>query len=113
MSDDENLQRQLGDIGLRYLKRTLGEIGALRDHLQNLQQGQLGALKEIELLSHKIHGSGAMFGFDGMSLHARQIEMASASHAQITPQLCEQLHQHIEALAAAANAAAIERNLQQ
>jgi hypothetical protein len=54
-----------------------------------------------------------MFGFDGMSQHARQIEMASASHAQITPQLYEQLHRHIEALAAAANAAAIERNLQQ
>jgi HPt (histidine-containing phosphotransfer) domain-containing protein len=112
MSEQDKLQQQLGDIGLRYLKRTLGEIGTLRDLLQNLQNGQPGALKEIEHLSHKIHGSGAMFGFDELSRHARAIELGAADKADGALALHEKLRRHIEDLAAAVDAAAIERNLQ-
>ncbi len=112
MSDQNKLQQQLGDIAVRYIKRTLGEVDVLRDHLQNLQNGQLGVLKEIEHLSHRIHGSGAMFGFDDLSRHAREIELASATH-DVSPELHDKLRRHIDDLAAAVGAAAVERNVPQ
>lgn len=111
MSDQDKLHQQLGDIGVRYLKRTLGEITVLSEKLLSLRSGQSGALKEIEHLSHKIHGSGAMFGFDELSRHARDIEVAAGAGAPDAPQLHDQLERHIADLAAAARTAAQERNI--
>jgi HPt (histidine-containing phosphotransfer) domain-containing protein len=113
MSDQDKLHQQLGDIGLRYLKRTLGEITVLSEKLQSLRGGEVTALKEIEHLSHKIHGSGAMFGFDELSRHARDIEVAAGAGAPEATQLHDQLERHITDLAAAAQSAAQERNVQQ
>lgn len=110
MSDQDKLHQQLGDIGVRYLKRTLGEITVLSEKLQSLRSGQSGALKEIEHLSHKIHGSGAMFGFDELSRHARDIEVAAGTGTD-APQLHDQLERHIADLAAAAQIAAQERKI--
>lgn len=112
MTDQNRLQQQLGDIGLRYLKRTLGEIHVLREHVQKLRAGDTASLKEIEHLSHKIHGSGAMFGFDTLSTHAREIELAAAAGPAASADLHERLERHLADLAAAADTAARERNVQ-
>jgi HPt (histidine-containing phosphotransfer) domain-containing protein len=79
MSNDENkLQQQIADIGTRYLKRTLGEVGQLRAYLEQARSGSADALKEIERMAHKIHGSGAMFGFDAVSERADELERIAA-----------------------------------
>jgi HPt (histidine-containing phosphotransfer) domain-containing protein len=110
---DENgkMQQQLGEIGLRYLKRTLTEIGGLRDLLAKLRSGETARLKEIEHLSHKIHGSGAMFGFDHLSSQAREIEIAAGTEAD-SPDLHSKLELYISGLENAAAAAAKARGLQ-
>jgi len=111
MAEDNKMLQQLSEIGLRYLKRTLTEIGGLRDLLEKLRAGDTGCLKEIEHLSHKIHGSGAMFGFDHLSSQAREIEIAAGSEPN-SPDLHAKLELYIAGLQNAAAAAAKERGLQ-
>jgi HPt (histidine-containing phosphotransfer) domain-containing protein len=79
MSEEDKLQQQIADIGIRYLKRTQTEIGQLRDCLQRCRDGAPDAPKQLEQLAHKIRGSGAMFGFDALSERANQIETLAAT----------------------------------
>lgn len=80
MNDEqEKLQRQIADIGVRYLKRTLGELAQLRDLLASARAGTPDALKQLERMAHKIHGSGAMFGFDEVSERANELERLVAN----------------------------------
>lgn len=79
MQDDEKLNQQIADIAVRYIKRTLGELGQLRESLQAIRAGDADACKQLERLAHKIHGSGAMFGFDAISDHANEIERLAGS----------------------------------
>lgn len=108
----DRMLQQLGEIGLRYLKRTIGEIGTLRELLTQLQAGDASRLKEIEQLSHKINGSGAMFGFDDLSNQAREIELAAGNGAVYTPELHSKLEFYVAGLEAAAAAAARERGIE-
>lgn len=79
MSNEENrLQQQIADIGTRYLRRTLGELAQLHTHLEQARSGAADAVKEIERMAHKIHGSGAMFGFDAVSERADLLERVAA-----------------------------------
>jgi HPt (histidine-containing phosphotransfer) domain-containing protein len=78
MSDEERLKQQMAQIGGRYLVRTLGEMQRLRDLLHSVLNGSPALLKDLEHLAHKIHGSGAMFGFDAVSDHAAEIEHIAA-----------------------------------
>ncbi len=75
MNEDDKLQQQIADIGARYLKRTLGELEELRALLQAAQGGSDDALLQLGRMAHKIHGSGAMFGFDAVSERAYDIEL--------------------------------------
>lgn len=79
MDDHDKLQQQMSEIGDRYLKRTLGEMPRLRELLQQVRAGTPGSLEEVAHMAHKIHGSGAMFGFDGVSERARQMEVLVAA----------------------------------
>jgi HPt (histidine-containing phosphotransfer) domain-containing protein len=79
MQDDEKLRQQIADIAVRYIKRTQGELGLLREALAAIRAGDADAPKQLERLAHKIHGSGAMFGFDAISEHAHEIEKLAGS----------------------------------
>lgn len=79
MQDDEKLRQQIADIAVRYIKRTQGELGQLRAALAAIRAGDAGAQKQLERLAHKIHGSGAMFGFDAISDRAHEIERLAGS----------------------------------
>ena len=74
MSDEERLRQQMASIGVRYLGRTLGELQRMRELLQAALNGTPALFKDLEHLAHKIHGSGAMFGFDALSDRAGEIE---------------------------------------
>ena len=74
MSDEERLKQQMAQIGTRYLGRTLGEMQRMRELLQSALNGSPALLKDLEHLAHKIHGSGAMFGFELVSDQAAQVE---------------------------------------
>ena len=79
MQDDEKLRQQIADIAVRYIKRTQGELSQLREALAAIRAGDAGAQKQLERLAHKIHGSGAMFGFDAISERAQEIEQLAGS----------------------------------
>ena len=74
MPDDDKLREQLASIGARYLKRTLGDLQRITELASDAQAGSPTALKDLEQAAHKIHGSGAMFGFHEVSDHAGTIE---------------------------------------
>jgi HPt (histidine-containing phosphotransfer) domain-containing protein len=73
-SSQDKLKQQLDTIGARYIARTLGEMDSLKDTAQQALNGSPSAFKDVEHLAHKIHGSGAMFGFDRLSECAGEVE---------------------------------------
>jgi len=97
MRDDEKLQQHIADIGTRYLKRTLGELAQLRDCLQEIRNGSGAAIQELARFAHKIHGSGAMFGFDAISERADELERL-ANFQNATPEGVDKLEACIAAL---------------
>ena len=97
MNEDDQLQRQIADIGTRYLKRTVGEVEQLRGYLQTFNEGSHEALSALARLAHKIHGSGAMFGFDGVSERAYEIEQL-ARHGS-SEEACKRIGAAVDALA--------------
>ncbi len=94
MNQGDELQRQIADIGTRYLKRTLGELEQLRALLAQARAGSRESLRELSRMAHKINGSGAMFGFDSVSERAYEIERLAISE---TPAI-EDLEAHLAAL---------------
>lgn len=97
MQDDEATRRKLADIGARFLARTIGEIAMLEELLKQLPGNALAGMKQIEMIAHRIRGSGAVFGFQALSNAAESIEMLALQTAgqenidveKITPQLLQ------------------------
>ena len=70
------LQAQLSALSTQFLDRTRGQVGQLEQMVERVGRGESAALLELRAISHKIHGSGAMFGFPGISEPAGRIERA-------------------------------------
>lgn len=78
MHEHEKLTKDVAELGGRYLIRTLDELERLKSWFVELDSGSSAALKEIERTAHKIHGSGAIFGFQSVSAPAGEIEHIAA-----------------------------------
>jgi HPt (histidine-containing phosphotransfer) domain-containing protein len=78
ITDNPDVQRRMAELGQRYLERTAGELLQLQSYIEQLAQGDGEAVKNIEVLAHRIRGSGAMFGFELMSDVAGEIELLAA-----------------------------------
>jgi chemotaxis protein histidine kinase CheA len=74
MDSPNELQNKLDVIALRYLERTQGELVQLRAHIERACLGDAAAFAAVEVLAHKIHGSGAMLGFTQLGGFAGQLE---------------------------------------
>jgi hypothetical protein len=74
VNEQERLKQQMAQIGSRYIGRTFGELQRMQELLQEALGGSPAMMKDLEHLAHKIHGSGAMFGFDRVSDQAGEIE---------------------------------------
>ena len=106
----DELQQKITDISRRYIQRTAGEIGALRDLIAKARAGSAAALKDIEHLAHKIYGSGAMFGFEPVSEQARALELAARDVTD--PQMLDKVQEHADVLEQRVRAALHARGLQ-
>lgn len=71
---EEQLREQVKILGEKFLLRTAGQITTLREQLRRLRAGDREAMGIVQELTHKIHGSGAMFGFADLSDRAGEIE---------------------------------------
>lgn len=68
------LQDQMEKIGARFLDRVLADFDAMELTLQELRSGNASAAATLEMSAHRIHGSGAIFGFSGLSEAAGALE---------------------------------------
>jgi chemotaxis protein histidine kinase CheA len=74
----EGLRARMAQIAGRYLDRVIKEIVQLRTLVDNAAGGNLEVVREIEALTHRMHGSGAMLQFDEISRLAGELERMSA-----------------------------------
>ena len=77
----EELQAKVKVISGRFLDRVSKEIEQLTAMVDNAASGNLQVVKEIEALTHRMHGSGAMLNFDEISRTAGELERMSAEFA--------------------------------
>jgi hypothetical protein len=77
-NDLGDVARRMAELGQRYLERTVGELDQLGALVARVPQGDEAVFKSIEMLSHRIRGSGAMFGFELVSDVAGEIELLAA-----------------------------------
>lgn len=115
MDEKDKLQQQMAEIGNRYLRRTLGELPRLHELIGKLrapaQPVDVSVIEEIELMAHKIHGSGAMFGFETLSARAGDVELQAASRASDAQSL-QRLADGIASLDTEVRAAARSRGVE-
>jgi CheY-like chemotaxis protein len=93
----------------RFLRRAAEDIVVLRARIDQACLGNLSALKEVEQIGHKMHGSAAMLGFHRVSAIGEAIEHLARgviadpeAHGPIAESaLVQQISQCIEQLAGA------------
>jgi HPt (histidine-containing phosphotransfer) domain-containing protein len=73
-SDTARIRHKVSELGEKFLRRTRSEAVALRVLLGRSQDGDTTVLPELASMAHKIHGSGAVFGFQALSEYAGEIE---------------------------------------
>jgi HPt (histidine-containing phosphotransfer) domain-containing protein len=110
VDERDELQQKIADIGGRYIQRTAGEITGLRDLIAKVRAGNVAAVKDIELLAHKIYGSGSMFGFEAVSEQARSLEIAAKDPTD--PGMLDKLQVHADGLEEQVQAALRARGAQ-
>jgi HPt (histidine-containing phosphotransfer) domain-containing protein len=101
-SGEAELREQVKALGEKFLLRTSEQITTLRAYVASLRSGDRNVLAGMQELAHKIHGSGAMFGFAALSDRAGEIERLIAAGAHATP---DRLAALVEELAVALEAA--------
>ena len=108
---EQQMRQQVEALAGRFLKRTIDQVAAFREQATQFSQGNTDALQAVQDVAHKIHGSGAVFGFPGISEAAERLERfsdqviksrsvetgaAHAQHAQQLTALVEQLAAAVE-----------------
>jgi len=112
---ETGLRDQVKTLGEKFLQRTSGQIPQLQTDLERVAaNGDRDALRAFQETVHKIHGSGAMFGFNLISDLAGDLEelalgladrSAAADPVSVTT-LALQMRPVLEQLAEAVTAAA-------
>jgi HPt (histidine-containing phosphotransfer) domain-containing protein len=75
---EAELREQVKILAGKFLQRTATQIPQLRTQIECLAAtGDVGALRIVQELAHKIHGSGAMFGFESISEVAGELQQLS------------------------------------
>lgn len=100
-SVEAELREQVKVLGEKFLRRTADQIITLRAYVASLRGGDQDVLVGMQEMAHKIHGSGAMFGFAALSDRAGELERLIAAAARPPP---DRLGALVEELAAALEA---------
>jgi chemotaxis protein histidine kinase CheA len=111
---ETELRDQVKTLGEKFLQRTSGQIPQLETELDRIAaSGDRDALRAFQEMVHKIHGSGAMFGFDLISDLAGNLEALTlvpagqpTGDAASVAALAAQMRPVLEQLAKAVTAAA-------
>jgi HPt (histidine-containing phosphotransfer) domain-containing protein len=71
---EARLMEQLAEIRQNFLQRTRGSLPLFRELVGRVQAGDSTGLVPLQILAHRIRGSGATFDFTAISESAGQIE---------------------------------------
>ncbi len=72
---------RMATLATKFIDRTRGELGTMRDALTRLAGGDGAALGELRHFAHRICGTGATFGFEPLSDCAARIEKLVAAQS--------------------------------
>lgn len=78
-SGSDELRAKMVQIAGRYVERVTREVVQLKTLIGNAASGNLDVVREIETLTHRMHGSGAMLHFEEISGCAGELEHLAAS----------------------------------
>jgi HPt (histidine-containing phosphotransfer) domain-containing protein len=81
---EQQMRQQVRTLAERFLRRTTDQVAAFREQLSRLSQGDTSVLQAVQDVAHKIHGSGAVFGFPQLSDCAEVLERTSAAMVKAT-----------------------------
>jgi HPt (histidine-containing phosphotransfer) domain-containing protein len=65
---------RMAELAAKFVDRTAGELESMRGSLAKLQAGDIESLSNIRYLAHRMCGTGATLGFEGLSDCAARIE---------------------------------------
>ncbi|WP_116809268.1 Hpt domain-containing protein [Steroidobacter cummioxidans] len=74
----DELRVKMAQIAGRYIERVTRELVQLKGLIDDAAGGNLEVVREIEALTHRMHGSGAMLQFEEISGHAGELEHLAA-----------------------------------
>jgi chemotaxis protein histidine kinase CheA len=77
-SGPDELRAKMVQIAGRYMERVSREVVELKTLVENAAGGNLDVVREIETLTHRMHGSGAMLQFHEISNCAGEMERLAA-----------------------------------
>jgi HPt (histidine-containing phosphotransfer) domain-containing protein len=113
LDKEAQLLEQLAKIRENFVLRMRGELPLLGELLGRIRAGDSSALVPLQVLAHRIHGSGATFDFAAVSASAGQIEdllealIGSSADPSIEPQDLRPLLEHGERFALEIGAATV------
>jgi HPt (histidine-containing phosphotransfer) domain-containing protein len=96
VNEPAKLELRAPDISRRFLARTKQEVARSRELFAEYLVTPNSNLLAILNLAHKIHGSGALFGFEALSQRAHCVEKIAAR--QDSKELTVQLEDALRAL---------------
>lgn len=77
---------RMAELATKFVDRSAGDLDSMRASLVKLTAGDVAALQEIRHLAHRMCGTGATLGFEGLSDCAARIErLADAQGACAMP----------------------------
>jgi HPt (histidine-containing phosphotransfer) domain-containing protein len=110
---EQQMREQMQELSRKFLQRTAGQVATFREQLKQLALGDGSVLTSMQEVAHKIHGSGAVFGFEQISEHAGELELLSTELGKelsgaapaAYADWAQRLGQHVEGIALALEAA--------
>ncbi len=79
----EQLRARMVEISGRFLERAAREMMTLRGMIDSAAGGDLAVVREIEALTHRMHGSGAMLQLTEIADRARDLEHLAADSVAV------------------------------
>jgi CheY-like chemotaxis protein len=110
-SNEGDLASHVTRLGSRFLQRTGNDTIELRSLIEHAYGGDPIVIKQIELLAHKINGTGSIFGYAAISTCASDLERLAVKTGlleparALAPQALQQMLECTERLAQAVKVA--------
>ena len=71
----------MAELAAKFVERSAGEVDSMREGLAKLAGGAVDELANIRQLAHRMCGTGATLGFEGVSDCAMRLEKVADAQA--------------------------------